>query len=87
MDYYGFSLLIASLLTGASCQHLTKHVDEEFTLKGSSVTLSYNYSRKAAADDYFFWYRQNPGEPPEFLISHSGTGILMSKPVSGMSFK
>uniref|UniRef100_A0A3B4VR40 Immunoglobulin V-set domain-containing protein n=1 Tax=Seriola dumerili TaxID=41447 RepID=A0A3B4VR40_SERDU len=34
-----------------------------------------------------FWYRQYPGKPPEFLISHTGTGKEVSDPVSGLSFK
>ncbi|MEQ2234654.1 hypothetical protein ILYODFUR_033740 [Ilyodon furcidens] len=87
MDYYGLSLLIASLLTGVSSQHLTPLEDEEFILAGTSVNLSYNYSQKATGGDLFFWYRQNPGKPPEFLISHSGTGAETSQPVPGFSFK
>uniref|UniRef100_A0A669CPR3 Immunoglobulin V-set domain-containing protein n=1 Tax=Oreochromis niloticus TaxID=8128 RepID=A0A669CPR3_ORENI len=42
---------------------------------------------KARSDDYFFWYRQYPGKPPEFLISHSGTGVEISDPVPGITFK
>ncbi|XP_042285082.1 uncharacterized protein LOC121908855, partial [Thunnus maccoyii] len=42
--------------------------------------------RKTAGTDYFFWYRQYPGKPPEFLISHSGTGSLISDPVPRLSF-
>ncbi|MEQ2186532.1 hypothetical protein GOODEAATRI_029581 [Goodea atripinnis] len=87
MDYYGLSLLIASLLTGVTCQHLTTLQNEEFSLEGSSVTLSYKYSKEAAGDDYFFWYRQYPGKPPAFLISHLGTGAETSQPVPGLTFK
>uniref|UniRef100_A0A3B3UV74 Immunoglobulin V-set domain-containing protein n=1 Tax=Poecilia latipinna TaxID=48699 RepID=A0A3B3UV74_9TELE len=60
---------------------------EEFSSEGSSATVSYNYSKAAVYDDYFFWYRQYPGEPPEFLISHSGTGAPMSTSLPGFSFK
>ncbi|MEQ2216443.1 hypothetical protein XENOCAPTIV_016231 [Xenoophorus captivus] len=87
MDYYGLSLLIASLLTGVSCEGLTAVKDEEFRSEGSSVTLSYRYSKKADGTDYFFWYRQYPGKPPEFLISHTGTGTKLQDPVPGFSFK
>uniref|UniRef100_A0A8C6LUU5 Immunoglobulin V-set domain-containing protein n=1 Tax=Nothobranchius furzeri TaxID=105023 RepID=A0A8C6LUU5_NOTFU len=55
-------------------------------LEGAPVTLSYNYSRDAAIGDYFFWYRQDPGEPPEFLISHTGTETLLLQKVSGLIF-
>ncbi|XP_072220209.1 uncharacterized protein [Leuresthes tenuis] len=37
--------------------------------------------------DYFFWYRQYPGKPPEFLISHSGTGTEILAQVPGLSYK
>ncbi|MEQ2205109.1 hypothetical protein XENOCAPTIV_025690 [Xenoophorus captivus] len=87
MDYYGLSLLIASLLTGVSCEGLTAVKDEEFRSEGSSVTLSYNYSNKIAAGDYVFWYRQYPGKPPEFLISHLGSGQKLQNPVPGFSFE
>ncbi|MEQ2227584.1 hypothetical protein ILYODFUR_039061 [Ilyodon furcidens] len=87
MDYYGLSLLIASLLTGVVCDQLTPHKKDVLGLEGSSVTLSYNLSRQAAANDYFFWYRQYPGKPPEFLISHTGTGTKLQDPVPGFSFK
>ncbi|MED6262754.1 hypothetical protein ATANTOWER_025284 [Ataeniobius toweri] len=87
MDYYGLSLLIASLLTGVSCEGLTAVKDEEFSLEGSSVTLSYRYSKPAIGTDYFFWYRQYSGNPPELLISHIGTGAKISQLVPGLSFK
>uniref|UniRef100_A0A4W6C8H9 Ig-like domain-containing protein n=1 Tax=Lates calcarifer TaxID=8187 RepID=A0A4W6C8H9_LATCA len=58
-----------------------------FSLEGSSVTLSYKYSKQATVQDYFFWYRQYPGKPPEFLISHIGTGQQTSDPVSGLSYE
>ncbi|KAG8013733.1 T-cell receptor alpha chain V region CTL-L17 [Nibea albiflora] len=55
-----------------SCQELTAVKEEESSLEDSTVTLSYRYSRKADSNDYFFWYRQYPGKPPEFLIYISG---------------
>uniref|UniRef100_A0A7N6A476 Immunoglobulin V-set domain-containing protein n=1 Tax=Anabas testudineus TaxID=64144 RepID=A0A7N6A476_ANATE len=57
-----------------------------FSLEGNSVTLSYKYSKKAAANDYIFWYRQYPGKPPEFLLSHTGTGTKLQNLVPRMSF-
>ncbi|KAK5619565.1 hypothetical protein CRENBAI_013051 [Crenichthys baileyi] len=87
MDYYGLSLLIASLVTGVSCEGLTAVKDKEFRSEGSSVTLSYNYSNKIAAGDSVFWYRQYPGKPPEFLISHLGSGQKLQNLVPGFSFK
>ncbi|XP_044075084.1 uncharacterized protein LOC122886671 [Siniperca chuatsi] len=73
LDYYGLSLLLLSILTGISCEELTPVKNEEFSLEGSTVTLSYTYSKAATYTDYFFWYRQYPGKPPEFLILHLGT--------------
>ncbi|GLD72316.1 uncharacterized protein AKAME5_002364000 [Lates japonicus] len=87
LDYYGLSLLVLTTLTGVSCQELTPVEKEEFSLEGSSVTLSYKYSKKGVNTDYFFWYRQYPGKPPEFLISHQESGELLSDPVSGLSVK
>ncbi|KAL7386803.1 hypothetical protein ABVT39_013840 [Epinephelus coioides] len=54
-----------------SCEELTPVKNEEYSLEGSTVTLSYRYSKGSA--DYFYWYRQYPGKPPEFLILHVGT--------------
>ncbi|XP_075993292.1 uncharacterized protein LOC142988137 [Genypterus blacodes] len=75
-----FPLLCLHILTGVSCEELTavREGKEEFSLEGSTVTLSYNYSRAATGDDYFFWYRQNPGNPPQFLILISGSNFVKS---------
>uniref|UniRef100_A0A3B3IE08 Ig-like domain-containing protein n=1 Tax=Oryzias latipes TaxID=8090 RepID=A0A3B3IE08_ORYLA len=56
---------------------------ELMALEGDTVTLSCKYS----GTDYFFWYRQFPGKPPEFLISHTGTSLKLQNPVPGFSFK
>ncbi|XP_067463151.1 uncharacterized protein, partial [Thunnus thynnus] len=61
--------------TGVNCQELTPVNNEENSLEGSTVTLSYNYSKQADYNDYFFWYRQYPGKPPEFLMYISGSNI------------
>ncbi|KAI9518315.1 hypothetical protein NQZ68_038586 [Dissostichus eleginoides] len=55
------------------CEDLTPSKKEEFSPEGSTVTLSYRYSKTITANDYFYWYRQYPGKPPEFLILHWGT--------------
>uniref|UniRef100_A0A671U3C4 Immunoglobulin V-set domain-containing protein n=1 Tax=Sparus aurata TaxID=8175 RepID=A0A671U3C4_SPAAU len=47
--------------------------NEESSLEDSTVTLSYTYSKQATGADQFYWYRQYPGKPPEFLIFHLGT--------------
>lgn len=77
-----FELLLSS---GVSCEDLTALQKEEFSPEGSSVTLSYRYSKEATGGDSFFWYRQYPGKPPEFIFSHLGTGAIMLNPVSGLS--
>uniref|UniRef100_A0AAQ6IGE3 Ig-like domain-containing protein n=1 Tax=Anabas testudineus TaxID=64144 RepID=A0AAQ6IGE3_ANATE len=64
---------------------LTAAKVEEFSVEGSSVTLSCKYSKGAA--DYFFWYRQHPGKHPEFLISHLESGEITANPVSGLDVK
>ncbi|XP_039672013.1 uncharacterized protein LOC120568507, partial [Perca fluviatilis] len=76
-----FSLLFLSILTGVSCEELTSVVKEENSLEGSSVTLSYRYSKQATGADEFYWYRQHPGKHPEFIISHLGTGTTMKNPI------
>ncbi|KAG7527036.1 T-cell receptor alpha [Solea senegalensis] len=68
-----------------NCEELTPVKTEEFTSEHTSVSLSYKYHKSAAAGDYFLWYRQHPGKPPEFLMSHSGTGETFSALVSGLS--
>ncbi|KAL7387546.1 hypothetical protein ABVT39_025401 [Epinephelus coioides] len=86
LQYCVFSLLFLYILTGVSCEELTPVKNEEYSLEGSTVTLSYRYSKQAASE-YFFWYRQYPGKPPEFLISHLGGGTKLSNPIPGLSFK
>ncbi|KAL7386779.1 hypothetical protein ABVT39_013599 [Epinephelus coioides] len=85
LQYCVFSLLFLYILTGVSCEELTPVKNEEYSLEGSTVTLSYRYSKQATGDDYFFWYRQYPGKPPEFLISHLASGDVLVSPVSGLS--
>ncbi|CAK6984041.1 uncharacterized protein LOC122886672 [Scomber scombrus] len=77
-----FLTLFLITLTGVRCEELTPVNNEEFSLEGSSVTLSCNYSKA----DYFFWYRQHSGKPPEFLISHVENGDVLANPVPGLSF-
>uniref|UniRef100_A0A8D0D5E5 Ig-like domain-containing protein n=2 Tax=Sander lucioperca TaxID=283035 RepID=A0A8D0D5E5_SANLU len=71
-----------SLPLGVSCEELTPVEKEENSLEGSSVTLSYRYSKQATGGDQFYWYRQYPGKPPEFIIFHTGT---QNETNSGMS--
>ncbi|MED6272445.1 hypothetical protein CHARACLAT_030452 [Characodon lateralis] len=65
----GFILLVLLIRTDVNCQQLTALKTEESSLEGGSVTLSCSYTKGSA--NYLFWYRQNPGKPPEFLKSHS----------------
>uniref|UniRef100_A0AAZ1WZ09 Ig-like domain-containing protein n=1 Tax=Oreochromis aureus TaxID=47969 RepID=A0AAZ1WZ09_OREAU len=81
------SIKYVSVPLGVSCEDLTPTNKEVFSVEGSTATLSYRYSKAADGYDYFFWYRQYPGKPPEFLISHSGTGEKISEPVRGVTFK
>uniref|UniRef100_A0A3Q1AQI1 Ig-like domain-containing protein n=1 Tax=Amphiprion ocellaris TaxID=80972 RepID=A0A3Q1AQI1_AMPOC len=59
---------------GVNCQQLTAK-DEESSLEGSTVTLTYTYSNKVTSSDDFFWYRQHPGKRPEFLLHISGSNF------------
>nr|BAB82558.1 T-cell receptor alpha [Paralichthys olivaceus] len=81
-----FSLLLLSILTGVSCDELTPDKTEEFSGEGSTVTLSYNYPKLTIGDN-FFWYRQYPGKPPEFLFSHSASEQEGAAPTPGLRFK
>uniref|UniRef100_A0A3B5QTQ1 Ig-like domain-containing protein n=1 Tax=Xiphophorus maculatus TaxID=8083 RepID=A0A3B5QTQ1_XIPMA len=65
---------------------ISTSLTEEFSSEGSSVTLTCSYSKAAVYNDYIFWYRQYPGKPPDFLISHSGTGEKLQDPAPGFSF-
>ncbi|KAI3375181.1 hypothetical protein L3Q82_021080 [Scortum barcoo] len=83
-----FVTLVLLIITSVSCEDLTPVKKEEFSSEGSTLTLSYRYCKKADGYDYyFFWYQQYPGKPPDFLISHSGTGEILNNPVPGLSVK
>uniref|UniRef100_A0A3P8SQU1 Immunoglobulin V-set domain-containing protein n=1 Tax=Amphiprion percula TaxID=161767 RepID=A0A3P8SQU1_AMPPE len=75
-----------SLHLGVSCQQLTAVTDEESSLERSTVTLTYNNSQLSPSD-YYFWYRQHPGEPPRFLISHSASGKPILEQISGLKIQ
>lgn len=81
------SIKYVSVPLGVSCEDLTPTNKEVFSVEGSTVTLSYKYFKKATGSDEFYWYRQYPGKPPEFLISHLGNGDLLKREFSRVSFK
>ncbi|XP_065809416.1 uncharacterized protein [Labrus bergylta] len=66
-----------------SYEELTPVKNDEFSLEGITVTLSYSYP-ELSTNDYFFWYRQHPGKQPQFIASQTSTGPL-SISVSGLS--
>uniref|UniRef100_A0A3Q0SEH5 Ig-like domain-containing protein n=1 Tax=Amphilophus citrinellus TaxID=61819 RepID=A0A3Q0SEH5_AMPCI len=66
---------------------LTPNNKEESSLEGSTVTLSYRYSKQAAGRDEFYWYQQYPGKAPELLIYHLGSGSVMKQEISGLSIR
>nr|AAO88982.1 T cell receptor alpha chain [Stegastes partitus] len=82
LHYWVMFPLLVITLKGVKCQQLTAVKDEESSLEGSTVTLTYKYSKQATGSDEFYWYRQHPGKPPEFLIYHSGT---QNEPQAGLS--
>uniref|UniRef100_A0A3B5QF19 Ig-like domain-containing protein n=1 Tax=Xiphophorus maculatus TaxID=8083 RepID=A0A3B5QF19_XIPMA len=73
------SLLAYSVI----CQHVTPVKDEKSGSADSPVSLSCNYSKGAA--DYFFWYRQHPGKPPEFLTFNTEVEETQKKSQSRLS--
>ncbi|KAL7386251.1 hypothetical protein ABVT39_005642 [Epinephelus coioides] len=80
-----FSLVVTFFLLtirGVSCEELTPVKNEEYSLEGSTVTLSYRYSRTITASDHFFWYRKYPEKPPEFLVYISGYN--MTRPADSL---
>ncbi|KAL3989169.1 hypothetical protein ACER0C_013487 [Sarotherodon galilaeus] len=70
--------------SGVTCEDLTPVKDEESSVEGSTVTLSYKYTTTA---NYFFWYRQHPGKAPELLISHSPSGAVGEKKIPGLKIQ
>uniref|UniRef100_A0A8C4ZWU4 Immunoglobulin V-set domain-containing protein n=1 Tax=Gadus morhua TaxID=8049 RepID=A0A8C4ZWU4_GADMO len=68
-------LHINLIFTGVYSVDLTPVKQKENRLVGTSVSLSYTLSKIATGSDYFFWYRQYPVEPPQFLLYISGLGI------------
>ncbi|KAF6720384.1 Ig kappa chain V region K16-167 [Oryzias melastigma] len=81
-----FTLLLLVIGTDVSCEELTAVKKEESTLEGASVTLSYKYP-KLATSNFFFWYRQFPGKPPEFLVSHSSSGVISMTKMEGLKIQ
>uniref|UniRef100_A0A8C5GNU8 Immunoglobulin V-set domain-containing protein n=1 Tax=Gouania willdenowi TaxID=441366 RepID=A0A8C5GNU8_GOUWI len=81
------SLLLLHIFTGKSSSSLHISVSTEVnTLTGDTLTLSYNYNKIASAY-YFFWYKQDPGKAPEFLIYHTGSGDVGEAAVDGLKIK
>uniref|UniRef100_A0A672Y609 Ig-like domain-containing protein n=1 Tax=Sphaeramia orbicularis TaxID=375764 RepID=A0A672Y609_9TELE len=76
-------LLLMFVPSGVDCEDLSPTENEESSLEGNSVTLTYKYP-KMVSTDYFFWYRQYPGKPPQLLISHSSSGSTGIEKVSGL---
>ncbi|KAL7387405.1 hypothetical protein ABVT39_022962 [Epinephelus coioides] len=87
LQYCVFSLLFLYILTGVSCEELTPVKNEEYSLEGSTVTLSYRYSKQASGADQFYWYRQYPGKPPDLITYHSGTGAILNQRIPGLTIK
>ncbi|KAL7386341.1 hypothetical protein ABVT39_007031 [Epinephelus coioides] len=48
---------------------------------------SNRYSKNADGRDQFYWYRQYPGKPPEFILHHSGTGAILNQRIPGLTIK
>ena len=68
-------LHINLIFTGVYSVDLTLVKQKENSLGSTTVTLSHRLHKEIAGGDDFFWYRQYPGEPPQFLLSISGFGI------------
>uniref|UniRef100_A0A672YEK2 Ig-like domain-containing protein n=1 Tax=Sphaeramia orbicularis TaxID=375764 RepID=A0A672YEK2_9TELE len=70
--------------SGVDCEELSPVKNQESSLGGHAVTLTYKYSKTVSSANSFFWYRQYPGKPPELLISHSPSGSTITENVSGL---
>ncbi|CAL8234874.1 unnamed protein product [Boreogadus saida] len=66
-------LLVVCMIAGVYSVDPTPVKQKETSLDGT-VTLSYTLSKIDKWSDNFFWYRQYPGEPPQFLLTISGFG-------------
>ncbi|KAJ8011922.1 hypothetical protein DPEC_G00063340 [Dallia pectoralis] len=53
---------------GVSSEDLNPVNKQEYYLEGTSVIVSYKYSKKATGVDQFYWYRQDTRQRPEFFI-------------------
>ncbi|KAK7880363.1 hypothetical protein WMY93_032993 [Mugilogobius chulae] len=76
--------LLLLLLSGVRCEELTALKPEVCAEQGKQVSLEYEYYKEATLFDYFYWYRQYPGNPPEFLVSHYGIGGVIPENVTGL---
>ncbi|KAK7879091.1 hypothetical protein WMY93_034127, partial [Mugilogobius chulae] len=70
--------------TGVRCEELTALKPEVCAEQGKQVSLQYEYYKEPGFNDYFYWYRQYPGKPPEFLFVHLGKGYSMTEKVKGL---
>uniref|UniRef100_A0A3P8QND0 Ig-like domain-containing protein n=1 Tax=Astatotilapia calliptera TaxID=8154 RepID=A0A3P8QND0_ASTCA len=80
------SVLLAAMCLGmnttlAQKDNVLQAKGEETAAAGGTVTLGCQYNTSA---NYFFWYRQHPGKPPEFLISHSPSGSVGEEKIRGL---
>ncbi|KAM3604124.1 uncharacterized protein V6R79_019233 [Siganus canaliculatus] len=83
LNHGAFILLLFNIISGVICEGPTPVQTEVSSLEGDSVTLSYTLT----SDDYFFWYRQYPGKPPEFLISHLAKGDTLTEGIPVLKIK
>nr|AAO88987.1 T cell receptor alpha chain [Stegastes partitus] len=87
LHYWVMFPLLVITLKGVRCQQLIAVKNEESSLEGSTVTLTYKYSKQGTGTDNLFWYRQHPGKSPQFLIYQFGsqnvTQAGLSATVSG----
>ncbi|KAM3604633.1 uncharacterized protein V6R79_014102 [Siganus canaliculatus] len=86
LHHGAFILLLFNIISGVICEGPTPVQTEVSSLEGDSVTLSYKYS-KLASNDNFFWYRQYPGKPPEFVISHLPKGDTLTVGIPVLKIK
>uniref|UniRef100_A0A8C5N777 Ig-like domain-containing protein n=1 Tax=Gouania willdenowi TaxID=441366 RepID=A0A8C5N777_GOUWI len=72
-----------AILVALRVRQLKAVSTEVNTLTGDTLTLSYNYN-KISPGDNFYWYKQDPGKAPEFLIYHIGSGFVIKAAVDGL---